>query len=163
MNRLDWHVEAPLGTSPKVESQLYWFQSRLAEQMGFFGAKRGENRRNGFYFTLLPATLSAVATVSIGIKEGLEGGSAFLFTVIALVSSASASVLAAWEGFFGNKKLWVVCNETEAALWKLRDELHFRLQDTLTPLTDNEINRFHDDLQTIIAHAEKEWSRVRSG
>ena len=70
--------------------QLAALETEIGTKLGFFGGRNTYNRRMALIFTLAPAIMSAIATVSIGVSEKL---SVKWFLVIALIASGSASVL----------------------------------------------------------------------
>src|SRR3954467_9024254 len=93
--------------------QLAALEAEIETKLGFFKSRNNYNRRMALVFTLAPAIMSAIATVSIGVSEKL---SVKWFLVIALIASGSATVLGAWEGLFSNRKLWVVAGIAGAEL-----------------------------------------------
>src|SRR5262249_47642521 len=135
------------------DSQLKALETEIAERLSFFKSRNEYNRRMATIFTLAPAIMSAIATVSIGVSEKL---SVKWFFVVALIASASATVLGAWEGLFSNRRLWVVAGIAIAELDALNWDIKYRKNDE-TEITKAEISAFNDRFKEIKEKAEKGW------
>jgi hypothetical protein len=137
--------------------QLTALEAEIATKLGFFKSRNAYNRRKAFIFTIAPAMMSAIATVSIGVSEKL---SVKWFLVIALIASGSATVLGAWEGLFSNRKLWVVAGMASAELEELKWDIDYRKNNTGTVITQGEIDAFNDRFKKIIQKAESGWQTI---
>lgn len=133
------------------ETQLDFVEKKIGEWFRFFSNKRDYNRNKVFIFTIVPASLSALTTVSIGVSEKMDLG---WLIVVALISSGIATVLGAWESLFSNRKLWVVNNATLAELEELQLNIEYRKRNTAA-ITQNEIDNYYKKLIQIKTKAEK--------
>lgn len=68
---------------------------------------RYKNKKKAEYVVIWSAGISAVTTITIGLSS-LVGDWSKLFQGIALTLSASLTVLAAWDGFYNHKRLWLL-------------------------------------------------------
>ncbi len=90
--------ENPQNKNPQLE----YVERQVTYEIGLYTQRKYFNRRAAFAFTVVPATLAAVATVSIGASEKL--GNRWL-PILAMVATGVASILGAWESLFSNRKL----------------------------------------------------------
>ena len=139
--------------------QLAALEAEIEAKLGFFKSRNNYNRRMALVFTLAPAIMSAVATVSIGVSEKL---SVKWFLVIALIASGSATVLGAWEGLFSNRKLWVVAGSAGGDLEALKWDIDYRKKNTAKAITSDEVDAFNDRFKKINQTAESGWRAVTS-
>ena len=141
-----------------AQNQLDLLEAKIQEKIRFFHRMSGYNRRKAFFFTIAPATLSAIATVAIGISEKL---SVKWTVVVALVASGAATVLGAWEGLFSNRKLWVVDGIALAEFEELQWMIDYRKRKMpAQPLTQNEIDGYNDKYISIVQKTEKAWQTI---
>jgi hypothetical protein len=136
------------------DNQLTAVEAQIETKLGFFNSRTRYNRRMALIFTLAPAIMSAIATVSIGVSEQL---SVKWFLVIALIASGSATVLGAWEGLFANRKMWVIAGIASAELEELKWDIDYRKKNTAAVITSNEIDAFNDRFKKIIQKTENAW------
>jgi hypothetical protein len=130
----------------------------VQEKIEFFRRMSKYNRGKALFFTIAPATLSATATVAIGISEKL---SVKWMVIVALVASAAATVLGAWEGLFSNRKLWVVDGIALAEFEELQWTINYRKKKESTqPITQSEIDGYNDKYINIVQKTEKAWQTI---
>lgn len=139
--------------------QLVYVERKIKEDISFFTRRRGFNRTMSFLLTIIPAFLSAVATVSIGVSEKLDLKWA---VVVALIASAIAAVVGAWGSFFANRKLWVANNLTLAALRELTSDIHYRKAKEAKPIKQAEVDDFYARYKQAVQEAEKLWHSIYS-
>jgi len=85
------------------------------------------------------------------------------FRALALVASAAATVIGAWESFFGNRKLWNLNNATIADIYELKTDIAFRQADLTEPISKDEVEEFYNRYKKITRNAEEALSVARSG
>jgi Protein of unknown function (DUF4231) len=144
-----------MSTNPQLE----YVEQEIHGDIGFFTGRRNGNRRAAFMFTIVPASLAALATVSIGAAEKL---SSRWLPILAMIATAIASVLGAWETLFSNRRLWVANNTTLAGLYELKSDIEFRKADAATPITEDQAAQFYGRLKSIRQEAESALQRARS-
>lgn len=124
--------------------------------IGLYTRRKHFNRKAAFAFTVVPATLAAVATIAIGASEKL--GNKWL-PIVAMIATGVASILGAWESLFSNRKLWRVNNLTLTSLFELRTATEYR-QKADEPVTKDEAKQYFERLNAIIAEGEKGYARA---
>jgi hypothetical protein len=149
------------GLRPMSEGQLEFLEKLLAEEIGTYTWRRDYNRRLAFRFSLMVSALSAIATVLIGTSETFA---APWLRVLAMAASAAATVFAAWEAIFGNRKLWQMNNSTLADLYELSMDINFRKSDAARPqMNTAEVEAFYGRYKKVARAAEDALKAVRTG
>ena len=115
------------------------------------------NRKAAFLFTVVPATLAALATVFIGASEKL--GNDWL-PILAMVATGIASILGAWQALFSNRKLWRINNVALTALYELKSDMEYREKAIGTPISQNETDEYFNRLKAVRAEGEESYQRA---
>ena len=134
-------------------SKLEYIREQMEGQIRFFTGKRNENRVRVLGFGVASASLSALATVAIGATKIL---SLEWLPIIALVSSAVATVVAVWEAVFAYRKLWNINNVALADLYKLKRFIDYKLAGT-DELSEDEVDKLFHELDRVLTDADKAW------
>ena len=134
---------------PKLEHVL----TEVRRTRQYFERKRAENRRRVLSFSFATVTLSAVATVAIGTTKllAMEG-----LQVVALIATASATIMGVWENVFAYRKLWNLNNIALAGLDGLQRRIDYRLSSE-EPVTDTEADAFFNEYDQLVASVDKSW------
>jgi hypothetical protein len=129
-----------------MSPQLEFIEKRINEDIAFFTNRRNYNRAMAFRFSLLPAILSTIATIAIGIEDKFNLS---WLPVIAIIASGIASIVGAWQSLFANKTLWIANNSTLADLYKLQWDIEYRKEDKNSPMEKEEIDVYYGRLSKI--------------
>jgi hypothetical protein len=142
-----------------MNTQLDYVEQQIAEDLKFFEGRRNFNRNAAFRFTIVPAALTAFATVAIGAQEklGIPG-----LLILAMIATGIASVLGAWQSLFANRKLWQANNATLAGLYDLKWDIEYRKGDDASPITKAEVDDYFKRLKAIRSAAEEALQRAYS-
>lgn len=142
-----------------MSTQLDYVEQQIAEDVGRFERRRDFNRNAAFRFTIVPAVLTAFATVAIGAEEKLKIP---WLLILAMIATGIASVLGAWQSLFANRKLWYANNATLAGLYDLKWDIEYRKGDDSSPITKPEIDDYFKRLKTTRVAAEDALQRAYS-
>ena len=113
-------------------------------------------RRNTIRFTMLSAFLSAATTALIGVGQIYNWQ---LLSVIALIISASMTIVHAWNGLFKYRSRWVNNNEALMQLYELRTDIEYqKIRQTLQGTT---IDEFYQRYKLILQAANESWKYDR--
>lgn len=137
-------------------TQLDYVVGQVEREIGLYTGRKRFNRRAAFLFTVVPATLAAVATVFIGASEVL--GAKYL-PVLAMVATGAASVLGAWEALFANKKLWRVNNRALTQLYELQADMAYRKRSS-DSTTASDVDAWFARLKQIRSDGERGYQRA---
>ncbi|XOF32852.1 MAG: SLATT domain-containing protein [Candidatus Electrothrix sp. YB6] len=123
--------------------------------------KRTRNQFKATVIILIRLTLSAVATILLGLQiQGFEPA----FKNIAFAFGAIVTLLTALEPFFNYHALWIEHELAKARFYHLRDDLdHYLAGKTDEQLNLDVINYFHDSYQTIWDDLSIAWIKERKG
>jgi len=138
---------------------LEYLEDELAKQVLSFDDSRKFYRRNYYYYTLLTASLSAITTILIGV--GQSYGSKLL-SVISLITSASITVVAAWDGFLRSRELWVQKTDTWMALQNLDANLKYAKAKAGGVLNESQTDDFYQRFDNILMGEHELWKIIRS-
>jgi len=139
--------------------QLAYVKDQVEYEIGLYTQRKHFNRKAALMFTLVPATLSALATVSIGASRKL--GNLWL-SILAMVASGIASILGAWESLFSNRKLWHVNTIALTRLYELKSDIEYRGK-TSTPITQQETDQYFSSLKAIRSEGEQSYHHAVGG
>lgn len=142
-----------------MSTQLDYVEQQISEDIVFFERRRDFNRKAAFRFTIVPAALSAFATVAIGIEDKLHLS---WLLIPAIIATGISSVLGAWQSLFANRKLWIANNVTLAGLYDLKWDNEYRKGDDTSPISKLEIDDYFNRLKTVRNTAEEALQRAYS-
>jgi hypothetical protein len=142
-----------------VSTQLDYVEQQIAEDISRFERRRDFNRNAAFRFTIVPAGLTAFATVAIGAEDKL--GMPWL-SILAMIATGIASVLGAWQSLFANRRLWYANNATLAGLYDLKWDTEYRKRDDSSAIAKPEIDDYFTRLKAIRNAAEEALQRAYS-
>jgi len=142
-----------MGQNPQFE----YIKQQVDYEIGLYTQRKYFNRKAAFAFTVIPATLSALATVSIGASEKL--GNQWL-PILAMIATGIASILGAWESLFSNRKLWRVNNIALTSLYELKSDIEYREKAADRPITQEETDQYFERLKKIRKEGEQSYQRA---
>jgi|ERR1043165_730658 hypothetical protein len=140
-----------------VNPQLEYVKQQVDYEIDLYTKRKHYNRKAAFAFTVVPATLAALATVSIGASEKL--GNKWL-PILAMISTGIASILGAWEALFSNRKLWRINNAALTGLYELKSDIEYREKAADKPITQEETDQYFARLKTIRKEGEQSYQRA---
>jgi Protein of unknown function (DUF4231) len=133
------------------------FRDLISADMDWADSRKARFRRSSSRVKLASLVLAALATVVLGI-EAIPGRS-----WVALPLVATVTVLGALEPFFNWRSRWVLMEEAQYRLNRLRDEIDYYLTVTPPEAVEREIlDRFFADQQLIWNDVSRRWIEFRS-
>lgn len=136
--------------------QLEYVREQVAYEIGLYTSRKRFNRKAAFLFTIVPATLAALATIFIGVSEKL--GNVWL-PILAMIATGIASILGAWEALFSNRKLWRINNIALTKLYELKSDIEYR-EKSESPITQEETDLYFKRLKEIRAESEESYQKA---
>jgi len=141
---------------PLREVAIY-FRDLVSADMDWADSRKTRFRRSASRVRLGSLILAALSTVVLGI-EVIPGRS-----WIALPIVASVTVLGSLEAFFNWRSRWVLMEETQYRLNRLRDEIDYYLTVTPSDAVDRGmLDRFFSDQQRIWSDVSRRWIEFRA-
>jgi hypothetical protein len=142
--------------------QLEYVKNEVKREIGLYEKRERTNRGAAFRFTIVPAALAALATVSIGASDKLGSTMSTALPILAMLATSVASVLGAWESLFSNRKQWHLNEVVLAELYVLRSDIEYREKDVNRPITQEETDNFFKEFKRIRAEGERAYQLARS-
>jgi len=139
-----------------ADEKLAILRAQIDHSVKWFRDARRRNRRNAFLLRFGTAALSAATTVVLGL-QGFETYRVLLKNV-ALILSASVTVIAAWESFFNHRELWVRYTATLGLLRGLQSDLEYACAGNIQA---EGLDVFHDRLNAILRETNASWLQLR--
>jgi hypothetical protein len=139
--------------------QIKFVLKEVEQQLIAFRSRQRYNRNATFTFTIASSALSAGATVLIGISELYDTQK--VLSVLAMVSTAIATVLSAWGGLFANRKMWVTAGTAVGNLEALDRDIRFA--QSKGAVSDEETDVYYKRYCAIIQTAEESWRAAVQG
>lgn len=144
--------EAPL---PPREAFMV-FRDLVSADMDWADDRKHRHRRNSSRVQVAGLGLTGLATVVLGIAAIPERA------YIALPIVAVVTVISGLEAFFNWRALWVLMEETQYRLNRVRDHMDFYLVTTsANEVSEERLREFFDEQQNIWADVSRRWIEFR--
>lgn len=118
--------------------------------------KTDKNKTN--FVAIYGGLVSALTTVLIGLASYIKVYDT-TFQVAALITSSSLTVVAAWDGLFKHKKLWIIQASALNRFYELRNDInHMEKSGKLTP---DVVNEFYVQYKHIYNQLNGKWLSLR--
>jgi hypothetical protein len=137
--------------------QLTYVKKQVDYEIALFTQRKHFNRKAAFAFTVVPASLAAFATVSIGASKTLGSES---LPILAMIATGIASILGAWESLFANRKLWRVNNVALTKLYELKSDIEYREQASGRSIAQEETDEYFARLKAVREEGEQSYQRA---
>jgi hypothetical protein len=121
---------------------------------------RNDDKRKAAFVAVYIGLVSAITTVCIGIVTFLPESSRSVFGIISLVSSASLTVVAAWDGIFHHKKLWINEARTMNELYELEADIR-HAEKSSSGITQKQANDLYIRYKKIMSAWNERWYKIR--
>ena len=141
----------------KKFDELYTEVTKMADKMSRWS---NDNKRKGFSIYIAISVLSSLITILVAMGNDINERYGVFIKSVILTFSGVATVLAAWDGFFNHKQLWVNYGETSALLRAL--QLKLRLL-TDEEKKDNDLFRsLYVEFQNVLNNNNQRWIQLRA-
>lgn len=132
------------------------FRDLVSADMEWADIRKRRNRRRASLLRTTALTLTAAATVVLGI-EAIPNRQWWALPMVALVT-----VLGGLEAFLSWRSMWVLMEETQYRLNRLRDQMDFHLVATpAAELTLEQLREFFEVQQSIWDETSRRWLGFR--
>lgn len=141
-----------------VPANLDVLKSDLADSIARLTEYRRDNKTKADRVVFWGAVISASTTVSIGLGGLIASGSLF-FQGLALLLSASLTVLTAWDGLYNHKRLWIIQASVLNELYQIQTDI--RHLEASNALDQNAVNELYDRYQSAFEEYNAQWQEMR--
>jgi len=139
-----------------LREMLIGFRDLVSADMEWVDSRKVRFRRRASWTKVLTLVLTAASTVVLGI-QAIPARASIALPMVALVA-----VLSALEGFFNWRARWVLMEESQYRLNRLRDEMDYYL--VATPSADvqrDKLDDFFHEQQEIWRDVSQRWIEFR--
>ncbi|PKN48135.1 MAG: hypothetical protein CVU59_00205 [Deltaproteobacteria bacterium HGW-Deltaproteobacteria-17] len=145
----------------KPNPKLDVLRSQLAEQLNSFQRKRGQNKKKAFLVYLGATAISAVVTVLLGL-QGIPDDKVVYIRNIALILSATVTLLTGFDTFFNHRALWVRYTQTATLLLGLQAKLDYLSADEGREIPESEVDQLFEEMQRVLTETNRWWQNQRA-
>ncbi|TYP99222.1 uncharacterized protein DUF4231 [Tenacibaculum adriaticum] len=118
-----------------------------------------ENKRKSFRIYISISISSVLITFLVAIGNDIPEHLRFIVKIITLFFSGLTTVLAAWDGFYNHKQLWINYGETRDHLKSI--QLKLKLLNTSERNDDQILNRIYKEFQDLLHNSNSKWRELR--
>lgn len=144
--RIDANIEQ---TKADIDARIIWAK-----------ASRKDDKKKSAFVAIYMGVVSAITTVCIGIVSFLPDTYSDFFGIISLLSSASLTVIVAWDGIFHHKKLWINAAITLNELYELEADIR-HTEAGENGVSQEQANDFYARYKTIMKETNERWYKIR--
>lgn len=139
-----------------VRDAVMKFRELVSADMDWADSRKVRFRTSASVIKVLALILTALSTIVLGIPA-IPARASIALPLVALVT-----LLTALEGFFNWRSRWVLMEETQYRLNRLRDEIDYYLVATpSSEVTWERLNEFFQDQQIIWGDVSHRWVEFR--
>lgn len=143
----------------EIDANIEELKRDLANMIDRSWKNRRSDRRKSAFVAVYVGIVSAVTTVCIGIVSFLPERSN-VFGIVALLTSASLTVVSAWDGIFHHKKLWINTAKTLNELYDLDGDIR-HAEAGANGCNQAQANVFYARYKTIMGDCNERWYKIR--
>lgn len=132
-----------------IEARIKWAQS-----------SRSDDKRKSAFVAIYMGIASAITTICIGIVSFLPDNYSNFFSIVSLVTSASLTIVAAWDGVFHHKKLWLNAAITLNELYELNTDIR-HVEAGSAGVSQEQANQFYARYKEIMKRTNDRWYKIR--
>lgn len=140
-------------------SKFEILQKEISDKATQTGASSLNNKLKSFRIYIGIAISSAIITFLVAIGNDIPKEGAFAIKVIILIFSGTSTILAAWDGFYNHKQLWINYGDTKNQLKAL--ELKIKLMDEQERVNDKKLDEIFKEYQEILSDGNHKWKAMR--
>lgn len=145
------------------EEALKFIKEEINQRISSYQKRTDYYRKGTIWLTMLLAILSAVTTVLIGLGQIYDWQP---LSIIALIISASMTVINAWDGLLNYRSRWVSNNEALMKLYELKSDIEYQNSKKLLPRETSDgfyqnLDKFYQRYKEILQAANESWKTDR--
>lgn len=144
----------------KIDANIEQVKSDVAARIKWVQTSRKDDKKKSAFVAVYMGIVSAITTVCIGIVSFLPDSYSNIFGIISLLTSASLTVVAAWDGIFHHKKLWINASKTLNELYELDTDIR-HIESSSNGVSQDQANEFYECYKQIMRDSNERWYRLR--
>lgn len=123
-------------------------------------ARRRRDKNKSAFIAIYMGMVSATTTICIGIVSFLPENYSNFFGIVSLITSASLTVVLAWDGIFHHKKLWINAVKTRNELYELETDIR-HTEAGPNGVSQDQANEFYERYKKIMKDSKERWYKIR--
>ena len=144
-----------------VNADLDLVKSDLDQRINRTNSRRQRDKRKAAFVAVYTGVVSAITTICIGIVTFLPSEWSNLFGIASLLTSTSLTVVDAWDGIFGHKRLWINAQSTLNAFKGLRYDIKHVEATSASGVPQETINDIYRSYKNILEESHQKWMNLR--
>ena len=144
----------------KIDADIEQVKTDVAAKIQWARASRREDKKKSAFVAIYMGVVSAITTICIGIVSYLPITYSNFFGIVSLLTSASLTVVAAWDGIFHHKKLWINAARTLNELYELNIDIRHTETGT-NGVSQEQANEFFERYKKIMKDTNERWYKIR--
>ena len=144
----------------KIDADIEKVKSDIAERIKWAKASRRDDKKRSAFVATYMGLVSAITTICIGIVSFLPEIYSNFFGIISLITSASLTVVVAWDGIFHHKKLWINAAITLNELYELNTDIR-HTEAGPNSVSQDQANEFYERYKKIMKNTNERWYKIR--
>ena len=146
----------------KVDANIEQLKSDLKGTIQATRSCREVDRKKSVFVAVYMGVVSAVTTICIGIISFLpiDGIYSNFFGILSLFTSASLTVVAAWDGIFHHKKMWIYSAKTLNEFYELDADIR-HVESGVKGISQVQTNEFYEQYKKIMNKSNERWYKLR--
>jgi ABC-type bacteriocin/lantibiotic exporter with double-glycine peptidase domain len=142
-----------------INANLELLKDNLNKTISKLEKRKDEDKRKTTFMIAFGGLVSGLTTVLIGLSAYV-GELATYFSIAALITSASLTIVQAWDNLFHHKKLWIIQTDALGSFKELKEDIsHFETNKNLDQVIFNECyERYKQINKTLLS----EWKLMRN-
>jgi len=133
-------------------------EEEISKMIDLTTSRSIRNKKLSFRIYLGIAISSALITFLVAVGDDFPDWKTTV-KVLTLFFSALSAILAAWDGFYSHKELWVIYGETRDYLKELH--LKMKLASNEDKTNSDYLNQIHKEFQAIVSKGNFKWKKLR--
>lgn len=151
--------------SSEITAKKKRIEDKLSKHIPGFESRVNYNRKKTYTAHVLIVLLGGFVTLSNGLNKYTVFGQSLEdpTQITSMILGILITGIATYNGFFNNKKLWVVYNTTSNELKKIRDDYEFYIagKDDAA-ITIDELIAFNNRIQKVLDETNNHWTSAKA-
>lgn len=146
-------------TAETLETAEQFLRKKLTNLISDYKDKRDESKRMSRRIKFSGIVIAGATTILIGVG-GYVVNNAWA-SIMALIFSATATMLSAWDGVEGHTWKWVAYRTMLSRLRNIEDELQFLKANNIS-IDGDEARRIFNAIESVLLKSNEAWENTRA-
>jgi hypothetical protein len=144
----------------EIDANIEQVKLDVARQIQRMKDGRINDKRKSAFVAIYTGVVSSITTICIGIVSFIPESYSNIFGLISLLTSASLTVVIAWDSIFQHKKLWVNTATALNEFYELDTDIR-HLEANPNGITQTLTNQIYERYKKILKDNNDRWKNIR--